>query len=152
MRPRRCWAPPWNKSEFAKIVPTPGFVGTNVSGSAEKMAWFPSGEIAVTSEELNRLDMGLVLEAICQGCDVEISIGSHCVAVTGIQKLADGNYSLDMTHDEGQGLIGGQTTETVTYDNVFGVFHGAPWCENKVPKVTSTFSNPLVRWASALAA
>jgi hypothetical protein len=89
-------------------------------------------DIPVTTTEEDAFRMNKVQDAVCAGCDVEIGIGQHCVAVTGIQKLANGDYSLDVTHDATQDHTGNTITETVTYDNTLGQFHGAPWCENKV--------------------
>ncbi len=91
--------------------------------------------IAVSTEVVDRFRIDKVLDAICAGCDVEIGIGNHCVAVTGIQKLANGNYTLDLTHDSYQKGPGGTITETAGYDNVFGRFSGDPWLENKAPEL-----------------
>lgn len=91
--------------------------------------------IAVSTEVVERFRIDKILDAICAGCDVEIGIGNHCVAVTGIQKLANGNYTLDLTHDSYQKGPGGTITETAGYDNVFGRFSGDPWLENKAPEL-----------------
>jgi len=70
-----------------------------------------------------------IAEAIRNGCDVEIIANGHCAAVTGIQRLANGRYSLDLTHDPRQrGRAGDGVTETVTYNpNTNTVLDGTPW-------------------------
>ena len=76
-----------------------------------------------------------------RGCDVELSVlrrvdgqlVGHVVAITSIQKLDNGNYSLVMTHDTDQGTSGGTADEAVTYDNPTGRFSGPAWVNNKVP-------------------
>ena len=70
-----------------------------------------------------------IFDAIRRGCDVEIIANHHCVAVTGAQRLRNGKYSLDLTHDPIQGPPRGDAiTETVTYNpNTNTVLDGAPF-------------------------
>jgi len=72
-----------------------------------------------------------IYDAIRRGCDVEIVANRHCVAVTGAQKLKNGRYSFDLTHDSAQEK-GEAITETVTYNpNTNTVLAGAPWIANE---------------------
>jgi hypothetical protein len=101
----------------------------------KKESYLVTRGIAVSTEVVERFRIDRIRDAICAGCDVELGIGNHCVAVTGIQKLEDGNYTLDLTHDSDQKRPGGTITETAKYDNVFGRFEGDPWLNNKAPEL-----------------
>jgi hypothetical protein len=96
---------------------------------------------------LPRFSMNLVQEKLMEGCDVELSspsrnkkgeIESHVVAVTGIQQLANGDYSLDLTHDADQAAGGGTVTESVKFHaktQPKNTFEGAPWINRFGPEV-----------------
>ena len=109
--------------------------GCDDNWPGRKAQYLAERGIGVTSEDVDRFRVDLIRDAICRGCDVEIGIGNHTVAVTGIQKLANGNFTLDLTHDSEQGHPDGTITETAVYDNVFGRFHGDAWLENKAPEL-----------------
>lgn len=113
----------------------PSLPGCDDNWPEKKAAYLQEHEIPVTSEAIDRFAFNQILNAICSGCDVEVGIGKHAAAITGITRLADGNYSLDLTHDDVQGAEGGQITETVTYNDEFGRFSGAPWLDNKAPEL-----------------
>jgi hypothetical protein len=101
----------------------------------KKAKYLVDHDIPVSSDTVDRFRIDKIYEAICNGCDVELGIGNHFVAVTGIQKLEDGNFSLDLTHDSDQGKKDGTVTETIKYDDTEGRFHGSPWLENKAPEL-----------------
>ncbi len=105
--------------------------GSDDNWPGKKKSYLETHEIPVTTEEVDALRINRILEAVCAGCDVEIGIGKHCVAVTGASRLANGDYSFDLTHDSNQNAEGGTITETATFDDTFARFHGNPWLENK---------------------
>jgi len=77
-------------------------------------------------------NMDNLTDSIAAGCDVEFGVRypgggpgkGHIVAVTGISKLDNGKYAVQLTHDTKQGLPGGTKTETVIYDPVTNTFSG----------------------------
>jgi len=91
--------------------------------------------IETTTIPKNSLDK--VFDAVRNGCDVEMRANNHVVAVTGAQKLADGNYVLELTHDTVQGDdtkgTGKTGTQNVTWDVKTKKFSGAPWIEGHGP-------------------
>jgi hypothetical protein len=129
-----------------------GIADGNMSIAAMKalVKWGPTGapqqwwsrkrsffkdDIATTTIPKNSLDK--VFEAVQNGCDVELRVNNHVVAVTGAQKLANGNYALDLTHDTVQGDdtkgTGAAGTQTVTWNAKTRKFSGAPWIEGQGP-------------------
>jgi hypothetical protein len=96
-----------------------------------KKAYCEEHDIPVSTEEVDGFRIGKILEAVCAGCDVEIGIGEHCVAVTGAVKLENGNYTFELTHDSDQKRPGGTITESATWDNGLGQFQGGPDVQNK---------------------
>jgi len=105
--------------------------GTGLFWSEKKKEYLAAHQIPVSTEEVDAFRINRILEAVCAGCDVEIGIGEHCVAVTGAKKLENGNYSFDFTHDSDQGKKGGTITETATWDAALGQFQGGPDVQNK---------------------
>ena len=105
--------------------------GTGLFWSEKKKQYLEAHQIPVSTEEVDAFRINRILEAVCAGCDVEIGIGEHCVAVTGAKKLENGNYSFDFTHDSDQGKKGGTITETATWDAALGQFQGGPDVQNK---------------------
>jgi hypothetical protein len=68
-----------------------------------------------------------IFDAVQRGCDVEIIANHHCVAVTGAQKLKNGKYSLDLSHDpKQQNKADDPVTETATYDPHSNTAVGGP--------------------------
>jgi hypothetical protein len=102
-----------------------------------KRKYMEDNRIPVTTEELDAMQFAKVVDAMKNGCDVEIGINHHTAAITGIQKLAPGaepkdpDYALVLTHDKDQDANGGRVSEPVTYDKDFGKFHGPNWVDNK---------------------
>jgi hypothetical protein len=105
--------------------------GCGLFWSDKKKAYLEEHDIPVSTEEVDAFRIGRILDAVCAGCDVEIGIGEHCVAVTGAVKLENGNYSFDLTHDSDQKHPGGTITETATWNNALGQFQGGPDVQNK---------------------
>jgi len=105
--------------------------GCGLFWSEKKKAYLEEHEIPVSTEEVDAFRINRILEAVCAGCDVEIGIGEHCVAVTGAVKQADGNYSFELTHDSDQKKPGGTITEKATWDVALGQFQGGPDVQNK---------------------
>jgi len=105
--------------------------GCELGWSVKKKEYLEQHDIPVSTEEVDAFRINRILEAVCAGCDVEIGIGEHCVAVTGAQKLQKGNYSFDLTHDSDQKHPGGTITETATWDSALGQFQGGPGVQNK---------------------
>jgi hypothetical protein len=72
--------------------------------------------------------------AIEEGKDVEMCLSGHCVAVVGITKTGEYTYSVDIAHDNQQGVgpgedekkcpNGGTVIETITYDSRTNKFTG----------------------------
>jgi len=86
----------------------------------------------LTTSTIPRFNIGEVYDAVARGCDVELRANNHVVSVTAAQKLADGKYSLDLTHDPDQKdgkAPGDEGTQTVTWDPKTKQFSGAPWIE-----------------------
>jgi len=86
----------------------------------------------LTTSTIPKFNIGEVYDAVARGCDVELRANDHVVSVTGAQKLADGKYSLDLTHDPDQKdgkPPGAEGTQTVTWDPKTKKFSGAPWLE-----------------------
>jgi hypothetical protein len=108
-----------------------GNKGTGLFWSEDKKQYLEEHEIPVSTEAVDAFRVNRILEAVCAGCDVEIGIGEHCVAVTGAQKLENGNYSFDLTHDSEQGKDGGTITETAVWDVAKGQFQGGPDVQDK---------------------
>ncbi|MGQ0537685.1 MAG: hypothetical protein ACT4R6_01955 [Gemmatimonadaceae bacterium] len=86
----------------------------------------------LTTSTIPRFNISEVYDAVARGCDVELRANDHVVAVTGAQKLADGKYTLDLTHDPDQKdgkKPGAEGTQTVTWDPKKKKFSGAPFIE-----------------------
>ena len=77
-----------------------------------------------------------VLAAMKQGCDVEMTVAgqpmSHLVAISGITKMSDGSFVLQLKHDLKQGQNGGTVTNNVTWNPRTGQFTGAAWINGRV--------------------
>ena len=99
----------------------------------------------VETSSIPKFSMKEVQEKLQADCDVEMmspsrdkkgKLSSHIVAITGIQELANGDWSLDLTHDAAQGEAGGTVTESVTFrekTNPRHTFDGAPWLKGFSP-------------------
>lgn len=86
----------------------------------------------LTTSTIPRFNINEVYDAVGRGCDVELRANDHVVSVTGAQQLANGKYSLDLTHDPDQKdgkTPGAEGTQTVTWDPKTKKFSGAPWIE-----------------------
>jgi hypothetical protein len=87
----------------------------------------------IETTTIPRFSIDKVAEGVANGCDIELRANNHVVSVTGIQKLADGKYSMDLTNDTDQTDntkgTGKEGTETVTWDPKKKQFSGAPWIE-----------------------
>ncbi len=125
---------------------TPKGVPTSVDWPALKQQYLQNKsaawKVTITTEEIkapeNPADnavMNKALQQLKKGCDLELDVPGHEVAITGIQKLQKGIYSLDLTHDTIQGANKeGAITEKVTYDTETRKFTGGPAFEGKSPK------------------
>lgn len=88
----------------------------------------------LTTTTIPRFNIAEVHAAVAEGCDVELSANEHVVSVTGAEKLSDGRYSLDLTHDPNQRddkAPGAEGTQTVIWDPKSKTFSGAPFIEGK---------------------
>jgi hypothetical protein len=56
---------------------------------------------------------------------------SHLVAVSGITKMSDGSFVMQLTHDLKQGQDGGTVTNNVTWDPRTRQFTGAAWINGR---------------------
>ncbi|MFQ5691368.1 MAG: hypothetical protein ACE5HQ_13995 [Gemmatimonadota bacterium] len=101
--------------------------------SSRKSGFLRRNKIPVTTRKLPRLNMSRLRREMRKGCDVELQANNHLVSVTGIQKLANGNFSLDLTHDTKQGKRGGTLTQTVIFNTKSKTFSGAKWINGKQP-------------------
>jgi len=117
-----------------KVLVKWGPAGAPQQWWSRKRSFFKD-DIATTTIPKNSLDK--VFEAVQNGCDVELRANNHVVAVTGAQKLANGDYALDLTHDTVQGDntqgTGATGTQTVTWNAKTRKFSGAPWIEGQGP-------------------
>jgi hypothetical protein len=81
-----------------------------------------------------------IIKAIRAGKDVELRVPGHVVMVTGIIKLANGEYILEIAHDSDQtDNAKGTQTELIKYDPVTNTFSGRGWINGK--KFTDGGSN-----------
>lgn len=81
-----------------------------------------------------------IIKAIKAGKDVELRIPGHVVMVTGIIKLANGQYILEIVHDSDQSdNAKGTQTELIKYDPTTNTFSGRGWINGK--KFTDGGSN-----------
>jgi hypothetical protein len=86
----------------------------------------------LATSTIPKFNIAEVLDAVARGCDVELRANNHVVSVTGAQKLSDGKYSLELTHDPDQKdgkAPGKEGTQTVTWDPKSKTFSGAPFIE-----------------------
>ncbi len=73
-----------------------------------------------------------IIKAIKAGKDVELRVPGHVVMVTGIIKLANGQYILEIVHDADQtDNAKGTQTELVKYDPTTNTFSGRGWINGK---------------------
>ena len=73
-----------------------------------------------------------IIKAIKAGKDVELRVPGHVVMVTGIIKLANGQYILEIVHDSDQtDNAKGTQTELVKYDPTTNTFSGRGWINGK---------------------
>jgi len=73
-----------------------------------------------------------MMQAIRDGKDVELRVPGHVVMVTGIVKLADGSYILEVAHDVKQGDdTKGTKIELIKYDPSTNTFDGSSWIKGK---------------------
>lgn len=79
--------------------------------------------------------MDKVLQKLKEGCDVEMEVPGHALAITGMQKIKNGLYSMDLTHDAIQGPNNkGTITEEVTYNTKTRKFTGGVSSHGKTPR------------------
>jgi len=106
----------------------------------KKDSWMSNNDkYPITTEAVdgaNALDT--VMEAIKDVKDVEMEIPGHAVMVTGIIKLADGTYILEVAHDsdqdhdagrDGEDDTGGVEITLVKYDPKKNEFSGPGWIQ-----------------------
>ena len=77
-----------------------------------------------------------VVNAVNNGADVELRSPTHCAAVTGATKNADGTYTFTVSHDTDQGNAGGCKTETVTFDPATGKYTGGAGFDGQTARPT----------------
>jgi antitoxin (DNA-binding transcriptional repressor) of toxin-antitoxin stability system len=99
----------------------------------KKAAYLKDKKVPVATTALATLDQ--VLAAMKKGCDVEMTVAgqpmSHLVAVSGITKMSDGSFVMQLTHDLKQGQDGGTVTNNVTWDPRTRQFTGAAWINGR---------------------
>ena len=92
-----------------------------------------SEKYPITTEIMsNKSNFDYVIDEIARCQDVELRIWGHVVWVSGMIKLANGKYILEINHDTKQGDNNeGTQTELVEYDPTTNRFHGNPWIEGR---------------------
>jgi hypothetical protein len=98
-----------------------------------------AAEFGIETRKLNPIDIEDVFSGIGKKYDVEMVIknvvgnAGHCVAVVGAQKLANGNWVLEIAHDVKQGDdTQGTIVEKVTFDpNAAKIVDGPAWAKGK---------------------
>jgi hypothetical protein len=98
-----------------------------------KAGFLKEKKIPIATTALNTLDQ--VLAAMKRGCDIEMTVAgnpmSHLVSVSGITKMKDGTFVLQLKHDLIQGKAGGTVTDNVTWNPRTGVLTGAAWINGR---------------------
>ncbi len=126
----------WNASG----CPSSGDLSSADAWWNKKDTWMSNNDkYPITTEAVdgaNALDT--VMDAIKNGKDVEMEIPGHVVMVTGIIKLADGTYVLEVAHDsdqnhdagrDGKDDKGGVEITLVKYDPKKNEFSGPAWIQ-----------------------
>jgi len=98
-----------------------------------------AAEFGIETTKLNPIDIERVFNGIGKKYDVEMVIknvvgnSGHCVAVVGAQKLANGNWVLEIAHDVNQSDDKkGTVVETITFDpNSSKIVDGPAWAKGK---------------------
>ncbi|MBN1966432.1 MAG: hypothetical protein JW910_17410, partial [Anaerolineae bacterium] len=94
-----------------------------------KKAWMNARENYPIKTDMvtDKSKMDDIMQAIRDGKDVELRIPGHVMMVTGVVKLADGTYVLEVAHDTNQGAAGGTVIELVKFNPATGKFSGPSW-------------------------
>lgn len=77
-------------------------------------------------------DIEAIFQEIKDGHDVELIVTRHAVVLTGLVRLSNGHYLMQIVHDSQQGMEGGtKWPEHIEYDPVSKRFSGAEWAQDK---------------------
>ncbi|NOG54015.1 MAG: hypothetical protein HND57_06750 [Planctomycetes bacterium] len=104
------------------------YINDNSNGSAwwkDKNQYMLANGLPITTTSTT--SFADVANALDNNCDIEIQGDWHTAAVVGLTPLADGKYSVDISHDTDQNDdTKGTTTETITWDPTTKKFSGSP--------------------------
>lgn len=79
------------------------------------------------------INVQLVMQDMAAGCDVELRVKGHVVAVVAIGSLGGGYYWFDFVEDTQQGTPGGTLTGAAILDPGTGLLSGAPGVNGLAP-------------------
>lgn len=105
-----------------------GWLPTGTPGEwwTRKNKYLSDNQIPISTANVSRTIDDLV-KAMKNGCDVELVVGKHAVAVTGVTQQANGNYAVIVANDVDQGKADGRVSEVLTFNTATKTFAGAPW-------------------------
>jgi len=113
---------------IAAMKTATGWTSAGTAGQwwIKKNDYLAAKGIPITTANVSR-SIDALVDAMKRGCDVELVIGNHAVAVTGVTRLANGNYTVVVTNDTDQGNPDGRVSELLTFNTATKTFQGAPW-------------------------
>ena len=105
-----------------------GWTAAGVTGEwwIRKQKYLDLKKIPITTTNVSH-SIDAIVKSMMDGCDVELVIGKHAVAITGVTQLANGNYTLVVANDTEQGKTDGRVSEFLTFNTTTKTFEGAPW-------------------------
>lgn len=139
-------------TDIGTMKPVTGWTASGCPSSGDLSnadAWWNKKDTWMSNNEKYPIDteavdganaLDKVMAAIKNGKDVEMEIPGHVVMVTGIIKLADGTYLLEVAHDsdqdhdakkDGKDDDGGVEITIVKYDPTKNEFSGPAWIQGK---------------------
>lgn len=140
----------WNQPimMMGETIPggSPGGVPDNpMAAWNRKKAWCDMDpNLPISTEIINeKNDIHRMLEAIQNGCDVELVTHFHAVMVTGVIIRADGTYVIEVVDDSKQGEAGGTRVSLIEYDPATGMFSGQEWVQDEIFKSAAENDRPL---------
>jgi hypothetical protein len=109
--------------------------GWNDGGCDKDTWWQLKDEVmrdkGITTRQV--VDFEEIFDEIRDGHDVELIMQGHAVVVTGLVRLENGQYEVQLVHDTQQGIPGGtQWPEYITYDSNTGRFSGDAWVQDRL--------------------
>ena len=113
---------------IAAMKTATGWTPTGAAGEwwVRKNKYLTDKKIPISTANVSKTIDALV-SAMKNGCDVELVVGNHAVAVSGVTLESNGNYTVVVANDTDQGKTDGRVSELLTFNPATKTFQGAPW-------------------------